>query len=245
MQSTQASLRKRMALWCMLAAALSLAASLLTARSLLMASINEEAHREIAQEISEFQAFVAAAEGVDNSHALDPSAAAEHLPRYLSQQIPDDNQALVGIIHGRIVGLKNTPNPLSPGLVASLDGETGLARDPLYGDFHWAKVELDSASLIVAQFISKQTQHVHAVLGIVLVVGLVGVILCGLLAWFISGQFFHPLAQLRQAIIEADRDDSRLDVDSISGMETQDLAAVVDVALERARIRAKSRGEFQ
>ncbi|GAA1475455.1 hypothetical protein P4N68_12525 [Corynebacterium felinum] len=244
MQSTQASLRKRMALWCMVAAGLSLVAGLLTARSLLMVSINEEAHREIAQEISEFQAFVAAAEGIDSTETLDPSVAAELLPRYLSKQIPDDNQALVGIIHGKIVGLKNAPNPLSPGLVASLDGATGVAQDPLYGDIHWAKIELDSASLVVAQFIDKQVQQIHYVLGIVLAIGLVGVAICGFLAWIISGQFFHPLAQLRQAIIEADRDDSRLDVDSISGLETQDLAAVVDVALERARIRAKNGGEF-
>ncbi|MCQ9352000.1 hypothetical protein NQ015_03825 [Corynebacterium sp. 153RC1] len=226
-------LRKRLIWWFAFASAAALLATVLTTRTLLQAEASQAANAAVEQEVEEFQTFM------ENTATHAP---AQLIEAYLQVQIPSSDEAMVGVDGARVFTVAGSPIELQPAEVAAMQGTSGIyQREGTQGgeQLHWARMTLDNpagqADFIVAVSTAQAHAAIQRTIAIVSAIGAVGVLISTLLAWVMSATVFTPLRKLRGEIIKASTQGSTIDVASIPGAETQDLATVVNVALHNAR----------
>lgn len=96
-----ASLRWRIVLWMTAVVFLTLASVVIITRSVLLSEVTNTANSAVEQEIEEFRRF--AAEGIDPTTAQPFESGHRLMEVYLSRQIPDENEAIVGIFPGELI----------------------------------------------------------------------------------------------------------------------------------------------
>lgn len=192
------SFRRRIVVWFLVLLGVTLAALVLTTRTILLAGISEDANADVRQEIEEFTTF--ARDGTDPATAAAFESDSRLLEVYLSRQIPGRDEAIIGLVDGQIMQITHPPRPLSISdevvrAAHASDQPSGVVEDPTHGSIHWGRTQLagEDTALIVVRFTDTDQAALLSHLQVLLGVGLGALALGGALAWLLSGRLFRQL----------------------------------------------------
>lgn len=140
-----ASLRWQIVLTMSTVVLITVASVVVVTRSVSLAQVSDRANAAVEQELEEFRRFVA--QGTDPVTAAPFSSSRRLTEVYLSRQIPDEDELMVGLLDGNLVQadrsrLKSAhPEPLDPseplaGEMLSSEESSGIFDDPGRGTAH-------------------------------------------------------------------------------------------------------------
>lgn len=256
---TPASLRWRIVLWMTAVVFLTLSSVVLITRSVLLSEATATANAAVEQEIEEFRRF--SAEGTDPTSARAFESSHRLIEVYLSRQIPDENEAILGIFPGELMQVDFSqlngahPPPLehSEGLIQEIIGSTassGVFEDPQRGTTHWGKVSFSSEGsatagvFVVAYFAQSQKEQVDSHIRTLVFIGIGGLAASFLIAWIIAGQIIAPIRKLRAVASEINDSDLTRRVPVEGGDEIAQLASTFNAMLDRIEAAYKQQRQF-
>lgn len=212
------SSRSRLLFWLLGLVAISLLAIVLTTRTVLLGAVPEKANEDVIQELEEFRSL--AQDGVDPETSQPFASNTRLLQVFLSRQIPTRDEALVGIVDGRLVGLPGpagrslaegdpliqhaTESPMPAGVYVPDDG------DPI----HWGTVTVDGGEgsqevkLMVARFTDSDYREIAELMRVVALVAAGVLVLAAFLAWLITGRLLAPIRKVSHQAAEDGRSGS-------------------------------------
>lgn len=240
------SARLSIVLWIVGTVALVLFAVILTTRTMLLASVEDRANGAVVQETQEFTTFLQ--QGQDPETAEPFTSTQRLFAVYLSRQIPDANEMLVGVVGGQAVQIDRAQqgeqaqwhaqaiesiqgNPEKSGVLHTAGGER----------IHWGRVNLknpdsnpDQAdAFIVAINISPEMQQVAGEVRTISYVAMGGLLGTLLIAWVIAGQILNPVRQLRHVASRITETDLTTRVPVAGTDENRELAKAFNAMLDR------------
>lgn len=237
------SARLRIIMWIVGAVAVVLFAVILTTRTLLLASVENQANTAVVQETREFSTFPEQGRDPETAEAFDSTQRLFQV--YLSRQIPDQNEILVGVIDGRAVQIDRS----QPGGEARWQQETierikssqessGVLHTSGGERIHWGKLDLRSGTeqkdqFIVAVNLTPEFDRVAGEIRTVTFVGLGGLAVTFLIAWVIAGQILNPVRQLRHVASRISETDLTSRVPVAGTDENRELAKTFNAMLDR------------
>ena len=212
------SSRSRLLFWLLGLVAVSLLAIVLTTRTVLLDAVPEKANEDVVQALEEFRSL--AQDGVDPETSQPFASNTRLLQVFLSRQIPTRDEALVGIVDGRLVGLPGpagrslaegdpliqhaTESPMPAGVYVPDDG------DPI----HWGTVTVDGGEgsqevkLMVARFTDSDYREIAELMRVVTLVAAGVLVLAAFLAWLITGRLLAPIRKVSHQAAEDSRSGS-------------------------------------
>ena len=212
------SSRSRLLFWLLGLVAISLLAIVLTTRTVLLGAVPEKANEDVVQELEEFRSL--AQDGVDPETSQPFASNTRLLQVFLSRQIPTRDEALVGIVDGRLVGLPGpsgrslaegdpliqhaTESPMPAGVYVPDDG------DPI----HWGTVTVDGGEgsqevkLMVARFTDSDYRETAELMRVVTLVAAGVLVVAAFLAWLITGRLLAPIRIVSHQAAEDSRSGS-------------------------------------
>jgi len=212
------SSRSRLLFWLLGLVAVSLLAIVLTTRTVLLNAVPEKANEDVVQELEEFRSL--AQNGVDPETSQPFASNTRLLKVFLSRQIPTRDEALVGLVDGRLVGLPGPTgrslaegdpliqhaieSPMPAGLYIPDDG------DPI----HWGTVTVDGGEgsqevkLMVARFTDSDYREIAELMRVVILVAAGVLVLAAFLAWLITGRLLAPIRKVSHQAAEDSRRDA-------------------------------------
>jgi two-component system OmpR family sensor kinase len=196
------SARARILGWMLVLVALAVGASIVVARSILIARLDERLDRELAQEVYKFRSFAGQYSGPRDIDVL--------LSRYLEQKVPDHNETFFSIVDGRAARRVAADSP------ARVDSDRALARrlaaatTPAYG---WAETTAGRAryavvpvsirgdpragQLVAIEFRDLERAEVDESILVLVLVGLGALIVAGAVGYLIAGRVLAPVRLVR------------------------------------------------
>lgn len=238
---------------------LTLGSVVLITRSVLYTEASQTANAAVEQEIEEFRRF--STEGIDPTTARAFESSHRLIEVYLSRQIPDESEAIVGIFPGELVQVDFSqlngahPPPLehSEALIQEIIGSTansGVFADPTRGATHWGKVSFlsdgNSAEgiFLVAYFAESDKEQVDSHIRTLILIGLGGLLASTLIAWIIAGQIIAPIRKLRVVASEINDSDLTRRVPVQGRDEIAQLASTFNSMLDRIEAAYKEQRQF-
>jgi signal transduction histidine kinase len=232
------SARTRILGWMLVLVALAVGASIVVARSLLIAQLDERLDRELAQEVSKFRSFSNEYGGPADVDAL--------LTRYLREKVPDHNETFFSIVDGRAARrvVADAPAHLDtdPALVDQLADTT----TPAYG---WAEttagrvryavvpseVEGDprSAQLVAVQFRDLERAEIDESMLVLALVGVGALIVAGAVGWFVAGRVLAPVRAVRTTAERISESDLTRRIEVRGSDDVAELARTFNSMLDR------------
>jgi two-component system OmpR family sensor kinase len=213
------SARWRIVGWIVLTTALALLAVLVTVRSLLMASVDQDANEDVGQEVQEFTTF--AEEAVDPLTAQPYTSVSELFERYLSRQNAAVGEVILGVTGDEVLRLgsdgrgSNDEYRLSTdtALLQELreDPAASGVRETAAGTMRWGKVDVqagtENGTLIIAEFTRGRYEQVQETVTVIFFVALGGLLFTAGIAWLVAGQILRPIRDVRRVAAEITESD--------------------------------------
>lgn len=253
------SLRWRIIFWITIVVFVALASVILVTRSVLQNQVTESANSAVEQEIDEFRQF--AIEGTDPVTAAPFDTPQRLLEVYLSRQIPDDDEVLLGLVDGQLIQMDlsqlsgNFQGPVASdsALVAEIlrsPAPAGVFQDQDAGAVHWGRIEFRAPDLpgesyfAVASSTADARSNVEAEVRVITMIGLGGVLAAFLIAWLIAGQVIAPLRNLRQVASSITNSDLTQRVPVTGNDELAQLATTFNSMLDRIETAYRDQRQF-
>ena len=199
---TVISARARILGWMLVLVALAVGASIVVARSVLIARLDERLDRELAQEVSKFRDFAGEYEG--------PADVGVLLARYLREKVPDHNETFFSIVDGRAARRVAAPTPARIDTDRALVRRLAGAARPAYG---WADTPAGRAryavapisvpgdprpgQLVAVEFRDLERAEVDESILVLVLVGVGALVLAGAGGYFIAGRVLAPVRLVR------------------------------------------------
>ncbi|HEX6021851.1 MAG TPA: histidine kinase dimerization/phospho-acceptor domain-containing protein, partial [Solirubrobacter sp.] len=182
--------------------ALAVGASIVVARSILIARLDERLDRELAQEVSKFRAFAGEYSGPRDVDVL--------LSRYLEQKVPDHNETFFSIVDGRAARRVAADTPARVDTDRALVRRLSGAAKPAYG---WAEtpagrvryavtpvsVQGDprAGRLAAVEFRDLERAEIDESIRVLVLVGIGALIVAGAVGYLIAGRVLAPVRLVR------------------------------------------------
>lgn len=231
--TTFSSIRVRIVAWILLVVFTALASVLYLTDAVRRGEIHTHANTTVEQEIAEFSTFVTESpRSFNNSREL--------VEAYLGQEIPMDQQLLIGQIGDQVVR-QQISTPYKPADKAALLHEifTSHANSGIFNGVHWGRVELTSPNSekpdyfataidtkVSYSHLSNQTKNLS-------VMGAVVMALAVIIAWLISNQIIIPIRSLRDVASQISDSSLTSRVPITGDDEIADLARTFNHMLDR------------
>lgn len=253
------SLRWRIIFWITGVVLVALACVVLVTRSVLQSQVTESANAAVEQEIDEFRQF--AADGTDPVTAQPFDSPQRLLEVYLSRQIPDENEVLLGLVDGQLIQMDlsalsgdfRQPLAGNSALVNEIlhaESPAGVFEDPQAGPAHWGRIEFRGAGITgesyfaVAVFTSDARADVDREVRVLTFIGLGGVVAAFLIAWLIAGQIIAPIRNLREVSSSINNTDLTRRVPVRGTDEMAQLATTFNSMLDRIEAAYRDQQQF-
>ncbi len=253
------SLRWRIVFWITVVVLVTMTSVIIVTRSVLLAQVTATANAAVEQEIEEFRRF--AEEGADPATAEPFDSAARLIEVYLSRQIPDDNEIIIGLIDDQLIqmdlsGISGAhPEPLSgtEPLVQEIitsSAASGVLTDPDRGPAHWGQLTVATgpdepdAYFAVITFTEGHRAAVNAEVRLISLVALGGLAASVLIAWLIAGQIIAPIRQLRKVSGTITNSDLTQRVPVSGNDEIAQLAQTFNAMLDRLETAYRDQRQF-
>lgn len=209
----QASARWRIVGWIVLATAITMLATIISVRSILLGQVNQAANDAIVQEIEEFQIFA--------NQEFDPGTASnaseiDLIETYLSRQTPATNETLIGHFGDEVIFLDNASNDAGE-LIARdeqklqqllTSSDTSGIDETEHGPMRWGRYTSDNGvALIVLEFTGPGEEEVNQQTFILLSVAVGGLILTAAIAWLVAGKILRPINKIKNSVEKIQGDD--------------------------------------
>ncbi|ALC04767.1 hypothetical protein CDES_01465 [Corynebacterium deserti GIMN1.010] len=257
--SRKASLRWRIVFWMSAVVFLTLASVVIITRSVLLSEVTNEANSAVEQEIEEFRRF--ASDGIDPETAQPFDSGHRLMEVYLSRQIPDENEAILGLFPGELIQVDYSqlngghPDPLDlaePLMeeIRQSPAQSGVFRDPERGSTHWGEVAFQTQSgetdgvLVVTYFADPLKEQVNRQIQILLLIGSGGLFASVLIAWLISGQIIAPIRKLSSVSAKISNSDLTRRVPVEGRDEIAQLASTFNAMLDRIEAAYNDQRQF-
>lgn len=242
------SLRWRIIFWMTAVVLVALTSVVVLTRSVLLSEVTNGANSSVEQEIEEFRRF--AQDGTDPQTAEPFTSPARLIEVYLSRQIPDDNESIIGLADSQLIQMDLTgtgrehpdhlvpTEPLVHEIVTSPE-VSGIFDDPVRGRTHWGRIHLESSpeeptmSLAVAYFTQENRSAVDSQVRILSSIGLGGLLASMAIAWLISGQILAPIRKVREVAAQISTTDLTQRVPAEGHDEIAQLATTFNAMLDR------------
>lgn len=259
LRDSPASLRWRIVFWMTAVVFITLTSVVVITRSVLLSDVTDAANAAVEQEIGEFRRF--ADEGTDPTTAEPFDSPQRLIEVYLSRQIPDDNEAIVGIFSGQLIQVDFSqlsgphPEPLTYNepLIHEVLGATahaGVFDDPVRGKAYWGRVAFETAPgttdghFIVTYFTEPGEAAVKEQVRILSLVGAGGVLASVLIAWLIAGQVIAPIRRVSRVAAKISNSDLTRRVPVEGNDEIAQLASTFNDMLDRLEMAYNDQRQF-
>ncbi|WP_090594792.1 sensor histidine kinase [Auraticoccus monumenti] len=254
---TTVSARLRIVGWIVLTTIVTLISVLVTARSLLLAEVYEQANAGLVQEVEEFRRF--ASEGRDPETSQPYSDVAALMNRYFDRQALTADEVLVAVTERQrdrpvyagsdgVLGYRVTEDADLLDRVLADPRASGAETLPSGGPLQWAKVRVqtqgDVGTLVVMQFVRGAEQQVERTVSILLYVAIGAVLLTASIAWFVAGQILRPVRQVRQVAADITEHDLSQRVPVTGNDDIAALATTFNDMLDRLESAYDSQRRF-
>lgn len=243
-----ASLRWQIVLTMSTVVLITVASVVVVTRSVSLAQVSDRANAAVEQELEEFRRFVA--QGTDPVTAAPFSSSRRLTEVYLSRQIPDEDELMVGLLDGNLVQadrsrLKSAhPEPLDPseplaGEMLSSEESSGIFDDPGRGTAHWGRLtfttggDRQSGQFAVVMFTREDEAAVSSQVRMMAVAGAGGVLVATLLALLVAGRIIAPLRRLQEVSSSISNSDLSRRVPVDGPREISRLAETFNAMLDR------------
>ncbi|QGU08093.1 Signal transduction histidine-protein kinase ArlS [Corynebacterium occultum] len=253
------SLRWRIIFWITCVVLVAMGTVILITRSVLQSQVTDSANQSVEQEIDEFTQF--AADGTDPLTAAPFATPQRLIEVYLSRQIPDDDEILLGAVDGQLIqpDLSQLSGRFRGPLASdsALAGEilrsptpSGVFSDPVDGAVHWGRVQFQSpdnnqeAYFAVAVHTHPAREMVDREVATLALIGSGGVVAAFLIAWLIAGQIIAPIRNLRQVAASISNSDLSQRVPVEGGDELAQLALTFNSMLDRIEAAYREQRQF-
>lgn len=228
-------------------------------RSVLLSDVVAVANSAVEQEIGEFRRF--ADEGTDPTTATPFHSPQRLIEVYLSRQIPDDNEAIVGIFSGQLIQVDFSqlsgphPEPLTYNeplveKVLASSSHSGVFDDPVRGKAYWGRVVFETdpgttdGHFIVAYFTEPGETAVKKQVRVLSFVGAGGVLASVLIAWLIAGQIIAPIRRVSKVASTISNSDLTRRVPVEGNDEIAQLASTFNEMLDRLETAYNDQRQF-
>lgn len=232
------SARARILGWILILVALAVGASIVVARSILIARLDERLDRELAQEVSKLRSFAGEYRGRRNVDAL--------LSRYLREKVPDHNETFFTIVDGKAARRVAHDTP------ARLDTDAGLVRrlagarapgygwtDTAAGRARYAVVPVTVAGdrrrgqLVAIEFRDRERAEIDDSILILVLVGAGALVVAGAVGWLVAGRVLAPVRLVRTAAEQIGESDLTRRIDVRGNDDVAQLARTFNRMLDR------------
>lgn len=250
------SLRWRIVLLISAVVLIALASVVLLTRSVLLSQVTENSNSAVEQEIDEFTRM--AEQGTDPTTGEPFDSAERLITVFMSRQIPDDDEMLLGRIDDQLIQMDYTqidspyPEPVNATdpVVAEIFGSaaaSGIYDDPERGRVHWGRIAVDApvaADFAVAAFSQDDRRQAENTVRAVAGISLLGLGAAVLIAWIISGQVIAPIRQLRRVASQINNSDLTRRVPVHGTDEIAHLAETFNAMLDRLEDSYREQRQF-
>lgn len=245
MTTKTTSLRWRIVVWMSLVVALALGGVVLMTRSVLFNEVAATANASVEQEIEEFRRF--AADATDPVTAEPFDSAERMVEVYLSRQIPDASEVILGAAGGQLIQMNvaaldgTYPEPLAATepVVREMFGEdevSGIFENDPRGPVYWGKVFIEGerpVQLAVAYFTGDALAAAKETLRSIVILALGGLVASIVIAWLIAGQIVAPVRQVSRVASQISNSDLTQRVPVRGSDEIAQLARTFNAMLDR------------
>lgn len=253
------SLRWRIIFWITCVVLVAMGTVIIITRSVLQSQVTDAANQAVEQEIDEFTQF--AAEGTDPLTAAPFTTSQRLIEVYLSRQIPDDDEFLLGAVDGQLIqpdlsqlnGRFRGPLASDSALAEEIlhfPATAGVFNDPAAGAVHWGRVQFQSpdnsqeAYFAVAVHTAPAREMVDREVATLALIASGGVVAAFLIAWLIAGQIIAPIRNLRQVAATISNSDLSQRVPVEGGDEIAQLAVTFNSMLDRIEVAYRDQRQF-
>ncbi|MCJ7857584.1 sensor histidine kinase [Corynebacterium kalidii] len=243
-----ASLRWQIVLTMSTVVLITVASVVVVTRSVSLAQVSDRANAAVEQELEEFRRFVA--QGTDPVTAAPFSSTRRLTEVYLSRQIPDEDELMVGLLDGNLLQADRShlrsahPEPLDPSeplaaKVLSSDESSGILDDPDRGTAHWGRLafttgdESQSGQFAVVMFTREDEAAVSSQVRMMAAAGAGGVLVATLLALLVAGRIIAPIRRLQEVSSSISNSDLSRRVPADGPREISRLAETFNDMLDR------------
>jgi signal transduction histidine kinase len=232
------SARARILGWMLVLVALAVGASVVVARSVLIARLDERLDRELAQEVSKFRSFAADFGGPGDVDTL--------LSRYLEQKVPDHNETFFSIVDGQAARRVAADTPARVDTDAALVRRLARATRPGYG---WADTPVGRARyavvpvsvaddpragrLVALEFRDLERAEIDDSILVLIFVGLGALIIAGAAGYFIAGRVLAPVRMVRSTAEQIGESDLTRRIEVRGNDDVAQLARTFNRMLDR------------
>lgn len=198
--------RARILGWLLLVVGVAIAVSILVARTILLARVEQSANQELVHEANKLGEFVQP-EGREPPAFTSVRAL---LREHLQQNLPDEDETFFSIVNGKAVNRSRQPP-------ARLDTDASFVRDlaqydePTYGDVdtdagpaRYAVLPIRIAdnpargALVAIEFTERARQDYDAIIRELIGIGIAALLLAGAVGWLVAGRVLAPVRLVRQ-----------------------------------------------
>ncbi len=209
-------LRVRILLWYLILVAASLTIGLLTIRQVLRADVNSSVNSQLEQEIDELELFARSEAAIE----VVAGDVAELLRVFLSQNVPDERETLIGLVDGELVTaspLITARQQLLPALgdrwSAITEAEGDDATVAGVGQVRWLAIPVSSADgtsegiFVVAVEVGGELDEIDDAVRVMALVFAGVLLVATLLAWPTAGRVLAPVRQTIETARRISHDD--------------------------------------
>lgn len=175
------------------------------------ATVHDQANANVEQEVQEFLVF---ARDNTNPQTSQPYADPhELLLGYLAHQIPNADEAMLGIVGHQLIQHSTTPQYLTPDSplvkeILSATTNSGIHTSPDGTPVHWGRVIIvpegpahepaDTSYFVVASYTDAMYATARQQTQLMALIGVGGLGFAGIIAWIVAAQISAPIRRLQQ-----------------------------------------------
>ncbi len=246
-------LRVRILLWYLILVAASLTIGLLTIRQVLRADVNASVNSQLEQEIDELELFAQSEAAVD----VVAGDVAELLRIFLSQNVPDERETLIGLADGQLVTaspLITARQQLLPALGDRWTTVTETTGDeatvPGVGVVRWLAIPVSNAAgtstgtFVVTVEVGGELDEIDDAVRVMALVFAGVLLLATLLAWPTAGRVLSPVRQTIDTARRISHDDLTERVPVVGSGEIAELGRAFNEMLDGLSTAVEERRVF-
>lgn len=211
------SFRWRIVAWIITVVLIVLATVIYLSYAIQQATVHDQANANVEQEVQEFLVF---ARDNINPDTGEPYASPDQLLlAYLAHQIPNTDEAMLGIVGQQLIQHATTPQYLSSDSplvkeVISAQGNSGIHHSPNDSPVHWGRVAIvpegdaqigaDTSYFVVASYTDTLYATARQQTQLMALIGVGGLGFAGIIAWVVAAQISAPIRCLQQVTSSID-----------------------------------------
>jgi signal transduction histidine kinase len=239
-------------LWFLALYALLLVVGIPAMRQLLMVRHHDTVDQALAQEVEELRLLAGSTDPDTGLPAgLDPEAL---LGSFLERNVPDDDEVLLGIVDGAVVGASPAPTPDGE-VVDSLLSTWSATDTPRWGttgsgaeELRWLAVPIDAggtaAVFVVANVVGPDRAEIDAVVRTMAAVSVAVLAVATVLGWFTARRLLAPVHDLIDAAASISDTDLTTRLPVRGDDEVAQLTATFNAMLDRLEAVFRTQRQF-